>query len=122
MRWVVKTRINHIINGVLTVVFTIAFSGTALSAGAVCESSGSENAGYEMVKGVLAVKEGHGEFLVRTPDGNAQRFNIGLGSGSVKITRNGTPVHFSQLRVSDRIEVKYAVSDCKVIEIHASGS
>ena len=76
---------------------------------------------YDTVSGVLSIKEGHGEFLVRLPDGKAQRFNLNLG-GRAEITRNGRSARYSELRPSDSIKVKYDPTNRKVIAIHASGA
>jgi hypothetical protein len=58
-------------------------------------------------KGVLSIKEGHGAFLVRMPDGKAQRFSVRAGAGAVEITRNGKTARYNELKVSDSIQVKY---------------
>ena len=74
---------------------------------------------YKVVSGVLTIKEGHGDFIVRTSDGKTQRFSV---RADKEITRSGKPARYGDLQTSDRIEVKYAPSNREVIAIHASGS
>ena len=93
----------------------MAFAGT--SAGKTEQSKGQ----HETIEGVLSIKEGHGDFLVRQSDGKAQRFSVGLGQDA-EITRNGKPARYSDLKVSDSIQVKYQASNRKVIAIQASGT
>jgi len=71
-------------------------------------------------KDVLSIKEGHGDFLVRLSDGSAQRFSV--RGDAAEITRNGKPARYSELKPSDRIQVKYDATNRKVIAIHAGGS
>ncbi len=71
-----------------------------------------------MLEGVMSIKEGHGDFLVRLPDGKAQRFSV---KTDAEITRNGNPARYNELKVSDSIQVQYDGSTRKVIAIHANG-
>ena len=93
---------------------------TVSAASAFAGGSAGKNNPYEIVEGVLAIREGHGEFLVRLSDGSAQRFSV--RGNAADITRNGESVRYSELKVADSIQVKYQASNRKVIEIHASGS
>jgi hypothetical protein len=118
-----KTSIICVLMTIMATVLVFASAGTAISAGTGCDVGGWSQGGiHETVKGVLALKEGHGEFLVRMADGNAQRFSIRAGAGSVEIIRNGKQVRFSELKVSDTIRVKFTAAERTVIQIRASGS
>ena len=114
-----KNRIHTFIN-LMAVVLTIVLAGSAFAGGSAEKTSQPQSSNYESVEGVLSIKEGHGDFLVRLPDGKAQRFSV-RGSAA-EITRNGKPVRFNELKVSDRIQIKYDATNRKVIAIHASGS
>lgn len=109
----------YTLNITLTVVFAVIFAGTALAAGSAEPISPPQSGDYKTIEGVLALKEGHGEFLIRLSDGSAQRFSIKAGAGTVEITRNGEPAPYSELKPGDSIEVKYDPSNRKVIAIHA---
>jgi len=98
----------------------ILFAGTAF-AGSPAGKTKQSNSQYESIEGVLSIKEGHGEFLVRLPDGKSQRFSVNVG-GSSEITRNGKTARYSELKPSDSIQVQYESSTRKVIAIHAMGS
>jgi hypothetical protein len=69
-------------------------------------------------EGLLALKEADGVFLVRAQDGKKKRFTV---NRNTKITRNGKPATYKDLRSRDRIRVCYT-SDFVVTEIHAEGS
>ena len=105
---------------VMAVVSTIVLAGSAFAGGSAGKSSQPQNGNNETVKGVLSIKEGHGDFLVRLSDGSAQRFSV--RADAAEITRNGVSARYSELKPSDSIEVKYDVTNRKVIAIHASGS
>ena len=75
----------------------------------------------ETIEGVLALKEGHGDFLVRQSDGKAQRFSIGLEQNA-EITRNGNTARYNELKVNDNLKVQYDGSTRQVIAIHANGA
>jgi len=98
----------------------ILFVGTAF-AGTPTGKTESSNIQYETIEGVLSIKEGHGDFLVRQSDGKAQRFSVGLGQDA-EITRNGKPARYNALKVNDSIRVQYDSSSRKVVAIHATGS
>ena len=70
---------------------------------------------------MLSIKEGHGEFLVRLPDGKSRRFSVNLGGGA-EITRNGKTARYSELKPSDSVRLQYERSTRKVIAIYAMGS
>jgi len=109
----------YIFTIVMAVVLAIVLAGSAFAGGSAGNTSQSQTGNFETVEGVLSIKEGHGEFLVRLSDGSAQRFSIKAGAGAVEITRNGEPARYSKLKPSDNIEVKYDPSNRKVIAIHA---
>ena len=115
-----KNRIYKFIN-LMAVVLTIVLTGSAFAGGSA-ENTSQPASNYETVEGVLSIKEGHGDFLVRLSNGRAQRFSMRAGAGEVEITRNGKPVRYSELKRSDNIQVKYDATNRKVIKIHASGS
>jgi hypothetical protein len=69
-------------------------------------------------EGILAIKEGHGEILVRPENGNDKNFKI---KDNTIITRNGKPATFDDLRARDQLRVRYD-SKRVVIELHANGS
>jgi hypothetical protein len=115
-----KKYITYTFSIVLTVVVAVIFAGTALAAGSVEQISQPPSGNYETAEGILSIKEGHGEFLVRMPDGKAQRFSVKMGAA--KITRNGKPVRYNELKISDSVQVQYDGSTREVIAIHAQGS
>jgi hypothetical protein len=95
-------------------------AGTAI-AGASAGQTDQTKSRQETIEGVLSLKEGHGDFLVRQPDGKTQRFSIGLAQNA-DITRNGQPARYNELKVNDNIKVQYDGSTREVIAIHAQGS
>ena len=97
----------------------ILVAGTAFAAGSVEKTSRPQSGNHETIEGVLTIKEGHGDFLVRLPDGKAQRFSVRAGAGAVEITRDGKPARYGELKVGDSIEVKYEPSNRQVVTIHA---
>jgi len=103
---------------ILVTLLTLTLA-TVAAAAAIAGGSAGAAKPYETVEGVLALKEGHGDFLVRLSDGSAQRFSIKAGAGAVEITRNGEPARFSELKPSDGIQVKYDPSNRQVVAIHA---
>ena len=111
-----KKNRSNIFSILLVAVLCVVFAGSACAGPTTDKGSN-----YETVDGVLSIKEGHGEFLVRLPDGKSQRFSVNVGGGA-EITRNGQTARYSELKPSDSIQVKYDTSNRKVISIHASGS
>ena len=95
--------------------FTVMFAATAFAGASTNKSQ------YESIEGVLSIKEGHGEFLVRMPDGKSQRFSVNVGGGA-EITRNGKTAGYNELKPSDSIQVQYESATRKVVAIHAMGS
>jgi hypothetical protein len=69
-------------------------------------------------EGLLALKEADGVFLVRAADGKKKRFTV---NRDTKISRNGKPAIYKDLKSRDRIRVHYT-SDFVVTEIHADGN
>ena len=68
--------------------------------------------------GLLAIKEGHGEILVRPETGNDKRFRV---RDDTIIIRNGKKVTFNELRARDHLQIRYE-SSREAIEIVANGS
>ena len=114
-----KNRIYKIIN-LMAVVLTIVLAGSAFAGGSAEKATQPQSSNYETVEGVLSIKEGHGDFLIRLSDGSAQRFRV--RGNAAEITRNGSPARYNELKVSDSIQVKYQASNRKVIAIQASGT
>jgi hypothetical protein len=105
---------------VMAVVLAIILAGSVFAGGSAEKASQTQSGTYETVEGVLSIKEGHGDFLIRLSDGSAQRFSV--RGAAAEITRNGEPARYSELKVSDSIQVKYQASNRKVIAIQASGT
>ena len=91
---------------------------------APANSAETVNAGFKMAasdghfEGILAIKEGHGDILVRPESGNDKRFKV---KESTVIIRNGKPATYDDLRARDQLRVRYS-SKRVVIELHATGS
>ena len=114
-----KNSIYTFIN-LMAVVLTIVLAGSAFAGGSAGNTSQSQTGNYETVEGVLSIKEGHGDFLIRLSDGSAQRFSV--RGNAAEITRNGKAARYNELKVSDSIQVKYQASNRKVIAIYAGGT
>ena len=71
-----------------------------------------------LFEGMLAIKEGHGDILVRSENGDQKRFKV---KKDTIITRNGKPANYGDLRARDQLRVHYD-SKRVVIELHATGS
>jgi hypothetical protein len=69
-------------------------------------------------EGILVVKEGHGDILVRSEDGHQRGLKV---KQSTAITRNGKPAAFGDLQVRDQVHVSYDANRV-VVELDASGS
>lgn len=69
-------------------------------------------------EGMLAIKEGHGDILVRPENGNDKRFKV---KNNTIITRNGKSATYDDLRARDQLRIRYD-SKRVVIELHATGS
>jgi hypothetical protein len=88
------------------------------------KSSETVSAGFKLAaseeyfEGILAIKEGHGDILVRPENGNDKRFKV---KNNTIITRNGKPAAYDDLRARDQLRVHYD-SKRVVIELHATGS
>ena len=102
-----KKNLIPIFDNLMAVVLAIFLAGSAFAGGSAGQTSQPQSDNYKTVEGVLAIKEGHGDFLVRMADGKAQRFSVRAGSGAVEITRNGEPAPYSELKPSDSTQVKY---------------
>ena len=87
-------------------------------------SAETADAGFKLAasdghfEGILAIKEGHGDILVRPESGNDKRFKV---NDNTVITRNGKPATYDDLRARDQLRVRYS-SKRVVIELHATGS
>jgi len=114
-----KNRIYTFIN-LMAIGLTILLAGSAFAGGSAEKATQPQSGNYENVEGVLSIKEGHGDFLVRLSDGSAQRFSV--RGDAAEIIRNGKPARYSELKSSDSIQVKYDAKNREVISIHASGS
>jgi hypothetical protein len=95
-------------------------SGPALSDGGfdgrTLMAAANETATYE---GELAIKEGHGDILVRADNGDQMRLTV---KDTTIINRNGKPAVYGDLQSGDKLKVKYSSQDGTVIELNASGS
>jgi hypothetical protein len=80
--------------------------------------AGNQAGKVESVEGIIAIKEGHGDILIRPDNGNDKRLRV---RGSTSITRNGKSATYDDLQARDRVEAKYG-SDRVVIELNATGS
>jgi len=115
-----KTNHKKIIVVLITLFLSTSYVGFSFAGTSAAKTNEQTSKNYEIIEGVLSLKEGHGEFLVRLPDGKAQRFAVNIGA--VEITRNGKPVRYNELKVSDSVQVQYDGSTREVIAIHAQGS
>jgi hypothetical protein len=69
-------------------------------------------------EGMLAIKEGHGDILVRPENGNDKRFKV---TDDTIIIRDGKPASYDDLQARDQVSVRYD-SKRMVIELRATGS
>ena len=115
-----KANYKNILVVLIVLFLSTLFVGFSLAGTPAAKSNNQTAKNYEMLEGVMSVKEGHGEFLVRLPDGKAQRFSVKMGA--TEITRNGKSVRYNELKVNDSVQVQYDVSTREVIAIHAQGS
>ena len=79
-------------------------------------AAADDTATYE---GELAIKEGHGDILVRAENGDQMRLTV---KDTTIINRNGKPAAYGDLQSGDRLKLKYSNQDGTVIELTASGS
>ena len=114
-----KNRIYTFIT-LVAAVLTIVLAGSVFAGGSAEKATQPQSSNYENLEGVLSIKEGHGDFLVRLSDGSAQRFSV--RGDTAEITRNGKPARYSELKPSDSIQVNYDPSNRMVVAIHAGGS
>ena len=106
---------------IVTLIAIVGLLAETAFAGASAGKTDQTKIQQETIEGVLSLKEGHGDFLVRQSDGKTQRFSIGLAQNA-DITRNGQPARYNELKVNDNIKVQYKSSTREVIAIHAQGS
>jgi hypothetical protein len=119
MENIMKANYKNILVVLIVLFLSTLFVGFSLAGTPAAKSNNQTAKNYEMLEGVMSVKEGHGEFLVRLPDGKAQRFSV---KTDAEITRNGKQARYNELKVSDGIQVQYDGSTREVIAIHAQGS
>jgi hypothetical protein len=120
MENIMKANYKNILVVLIVLFLSTLFVGFSLAGTPAAKSNNQTAKNYEMLEGVMSVKEGHGEFLVRLPDGKAQRFSVKMGA--TEITRNGKSVRYNELKVNDSVQVQYDGSTREVIAIHAQGS
>jgi len=116
-----NTKHNAIYYFLMAAVLSVTIVGSAYAGAATGKTNEQTSKNVETLEGVMSIKEGHGDFLIRLPDGKAQRFSIGLEQNA-DITRNGQPARYNELKVNDSLKVQYDGSTRKVIAIHAQGS
>ena len=106
---------------------TIAIAVSIISAvliSGLARSGELANGGFKLAasdsyfEGILAIKEGHGDILVRPESGNDKRFKL---KDNTIIIRNGKPAAYDDLRARDQLRVRYD-STRVVIELQATGS
>jgi hypothetical protein len=68
-------------------------------------------------EGELAIKEGHGDILVRADNGDQIRLTV---KDTTMITRNGKPATYDDLRSGDQLQVRYNAKSV-VIKLDATG-
>lgn len=98
----------------------LILSGSVL-AGAVLDgrtilAAANDTATY---KGELAIKEGHGDILVRADNDSQMRLTV---KDTTVISRNGKPAEYKDLKSGDMLTVTYSNQDGTVIKLDASGS
>jgi hypothetical protein len=93
-------------------------SGPALGAGVVqgrmVLAAADDTATYA---GELAIKEGHGDILVRADNGDQIRLTV---KDTTMITRNGKPATYDDLRSGDQLRIRYNAKSV-VIKLDATG-
>ena len=101
----------------VSIISAVLISGAAIGAETV--SAGVKLAASDnYFEGILAIKEGHGDILVRPESGNDRKFKV---TDNTTITRNGQTATYDDLRARDQLRVQYD-SKRVVIELHATGS
>lgn len=101
----------------ISIISAVLISGPARS-GEIANGGLKLAASDSYFEGILAIKEGHGDILVRPESGNDKRFKV---KDNTIITRNGKPAAYDDLRARDQLRVQYD-SKRLVIELHATGS
>ena len=100
----------------VSIISPILMSGQAIS-GEMANGVFKLAASDSYFEGILAIKEGHGDILVRPKSGNDRRFKV---KDNTIITRNEKPAAYDDLRARDQLLVRYD-SKRVVIELHATG-
>jgi hypothetical protein len=103
---------------IIVLIAGIALAGPVLGGG-MATSDAQKIGAVQSIEGIIAIKEGHGDILVRPDTGNDKRLRVRESS---TIIRNGKPATYDELQSRDRVEVKYDSASRNVIEIRASGS
>ena len=99
-------------------IISVMFISVPAGSGEIANDGFKLAASDSFFEGILALKEGHGEILVRPENGKDKRFKV---KDNTVIARNGKPATFDDLRAGDQLRVHYN-SKGVVVEIHASGS
>jgi hypothetical protein len=89
-----------------------------VKSGEIADNNSKLASSTSLFEGTLIIKEGHGDILVRSENGNQRRLKV---KQSTVITRNGKPATYKELHTRDQIRVKYN-SKSVVIELQATGS
>ena len=119
MEKIMRVYCKVILSVLIAVVLNASFAMSVFSGPSAGKSIEQKNKSYTMVAGMLAIKEGHGDFLIRLPNGETKRFKA---KKEAEITRNGKQAGYSELKIRDSIQVQYDSSTRTVIAIHANGS
>ncbi len=101
----------------VTMISVALISGLAIS-GEIANDGFKLAASDSYFEGILAIKEGHGDILVRPESGRDKRFKV---KDNTIIIRNGKQATFDNLRARDHLRVHHD-SKRVVIELHANGS
>ena len=88
--------------------------GESVAQGRMVLTAANDTATYE---GELAIKEGHGDILVRADNGDQIRLTV---KDTTTITRNGKPATYDDLRSGDQLRISYNAKSV-VIKLDATG-
>jgi hypothetical protein len=107
-----------VVIAVAALIVGIALTGPVFGAG-TANNATQKIGNVESVEGIIAIKEGHGDILVRPDNGGDKRLRV---RDSSTIIRNGASATYEELQSRDQVQVKYDSASRNVIEIRASGS
>jgi hypothetical protein len=99
------------------IIIAVMFSVPA-KADEISDNASKLDSSTSSFEGILVIKEGHADFLIRSENGKQRRFKV---NANTIITRNVKQVRYYDLRVQDKLRVYYD-SKYVVIEIYATGS